>query len=379
VHDQQKNIGVLTSYIEKASNTPINNLVGVLQHLHQTVFLISGGDVSSTVRDDPQISIHTVEQRFKRSALNTIVNYCYGQIKSSILLAKLSPHITCWIFFIGGERMILPMITAKLLRKPVFLMLPGSITIAGGFADERYQNISRIITHVTRGFSDAIIIYSPTLIHEYRLEKYRNKIVIGHEHFLNLTKYSLQSWTSGRKKSIGYIGRLSQEKGILNFMEAVSGILDIRHDVSIYIAGDGILRPQVEQFTKEHQERVEYGGWIPSEDLPKRLDALRLLVIPSFTEGLPNILLEAMACGTPVLAAPVGMIPEVIENGVNGFLLEDNSRGTIARHILEILDREDLDTIARNGRATLEKRFTLEATVKEWQEILRSLPVRDHR
>jgi len=71
--------------------------------------------------------------------------------------------------------------------------------------------------------------------------------------------------------------------------------------------------------------RVDIPGWISQVDLAKYLNTLRLLVLPSSTEGLPNILLEAIACGTPVVSTPVGAIPDIIQDDENGFIMDNNS------------------------------------------------------
>ena len=71
-------------------------------------------------------------------------------------------------------------------------------------------------------------------------------------------------------------------------------------------------------------KNVTLVGWISHDELPSYLNMLKLLVVPSYTEGLPNIVIEAMSCGTPVLATPVGGVPDLIEDGITGFILEDN-------------------------------------------------------
>jgi glycosyltransferase involved in cell wall biosynthesis len=103
--------------------------------------------------------------------------------------------------------------------------------------------------------------------------------------------------------------------------------------------------------------RVDLPGWISHDDLPGYLNQLRLLVLPSYTEGLPNIMLEAMACGTPVLATPVGAIPDVIIDGKTGFIMENNSPECIAENVIRALNSPDLERIAENGRRFVEENF----------------------
>jgi glycosyltransferase involved in cell wall biosynthesis len=116
--------------------------------------------------------------------------------------------------------------------------------------------------------------------------------------------------------------------------------------------------------------RVDLPGWISHEDLPRYLNPLRLLVLPSYTEGLPNIMLEAMACGTPVLATPVGAIPDIIIDGKTGFIMESNSPECIAENVIRALNSSDLDRIAEAGRRFVEENITFEKVVKNWKRIL---------
>ncbi|MDR9817328.1 MAG: glycosyltransferase family 4 protein [Candidatus Methanoculleus thermohydrogenotrophicum] len=123
-----------------------------------------------------------------------------------------------------------------------------------------------------------------------------------------------------RPSLIGYIGRLSGEKGVQHFAQALPAVLNGREDLRVLIGGDGPLKELIEASLQKGgvTARVDLPGWISHDDLPGYLNQLRLLVLPSYTEGLPNIMLEAMACGTPVLATPVGAIPDVIIDGKTG-------------------------------------------------------------
>jgi glycosyltransferase involved in cell wall biosynthesis len=116
--------------------------------------------------------------------------------------------------------------------------------------------------------------------------------------------------------------------------------------------------------------KVTFAGWIPHEKLQDSLNELKLLVVPSYTEGLPNIMLEAMACGTPVLATPVGGVPDVIEEGETGFLLEDNSPQAIAHGVSKVLHHAHLAQVALNARRLIEEKFEFDASVERFRKIL---------
>ena len=80
-----------------------------------------------------------------------------------------------------------------------------------------------------------------------------------------------------------------------------------------------------------------------------------------------------MACGTPVLATPVGAIPDVIKDGVTGFIMGNNSPASIAKNIIRVLEHPNLDKTVKNAKELVEKEFTYEAAVERYREILEGL------
>ena len=121
------------------------------------------------------------------------------------------------------------------------------------------------------------------------------------------------------------------------------------------IGGSGPLFDEVKTYLKDAgiSEFVDLLGWIHHDELPKYLCSLRLLIIPSFTEGLPNIMLEAMASGTPVLATPVGAIPDIIIDKKTGFIMENNSPPCIAKNVKRVFSFSW--SIAYEGKICSEK------------------------
>jgi glycosyltransferase involved in cell wall biosynthesis len=162
------------------------------------------------------------------------------------------------------------------------------------------------------------------------------------------------------------------EKGFENFLDSLPAIFEADKNLKILIGGDGPLKQLIpKKISKEHLENnVIIKNWIPHEDLPGLYNNLKLLIIPSYTEGLSNVLLEAMACGTPVLVTPVGANPDIIKDGETGYIMEYNSPDCIKKNVNRALKDPNLENVAMNAKKMVEREFTFEITVKQWKRIL---------
>ena len=114
-------------------------------------------------------------------------------------------------------------------------------------------------------------------------------------------------------------------------------------------------------------------GMDPHEDLPLHLNDLQAARAPLYTEGLPNIMLEAMACGTPVLATPVGAVPDFIRDGETGFILASNTPEGIATSVLAVLSRPDLEPVAKAARDYVRKEITFEQATEQFAVVIDGL------
>ncbi len=139
--------------------------------------------------------------------------------------------------------------------------------------------------------------------------------------------------------------------------------------------GDGELRDEIEHFLSENniQSQVDLLGWVENRQLPNFLNDVRLVVVPSDYEGLPSGVLEAMACGTPVLATPVGGIPDLIRDEETGFFMENNTPQCIAQNAIRSLSHPNLEQISRNAQALIERQYTYEAATERYKSVLESL------
>lgn len=278
------------------------------------------------------------------------------------------------VFFFGGEAFLIPMMISKLLRRKMVLVPRGSLEREEQVRKNPFYKLLGGLRRLNLKLSDRIIVYSEGLIKEWNLERYQNKILISPYLFVDCEKFRPERTPMEKDNIIAYIGRLDAEKGIMNFVEAMPKLLRIKDDATALIIGDGQFRDEAENYLKQRKlhDRVTFAGWVTHDNMPDYLNRLKLLVLPSYTEGLPNSMLEAMACGTPVLATPVGAIPDLTKDGETGFIMEDNSPECIARNVIRALNHAQLEKIARNARTLVEKEFTYQAAVERYRIILSS-------
>jgi len=147
---------------------------------------------------------------------------------------------------------------------------------------------------------------------------------------------------------IGTVGRLDPVKDHRGLIEAF-GRLAQRHDARLLIVGDGPCRAELEQLIIELalSSRVHLLG--ERDDIPQVLRALDIFTLPSLGEGISNAILEAMATGLPVVATRVGGNPELVQDGVTGFLVARRSADALAAALLRYV--EDSLLVRRHGDA----------------------------
>src|SRR5205814_1640747 len=148
------------------------------------------------------------------------------------------------------------------------------------------------------------------------------------------------------------VGRLCEQKGQLLLIEAARLLAARGTQFDLVLVGDGELRPHIETLVARYklQSRIRITGWLSGEAVQKEIAAARALVLPSFAEGLPVVIMEAMALGRPVISTFVAGIPELVEAGKHGWLLPAGDVGALDAAMQECMDAPPA-TLARMGEA----------------------------
>jgi glycosyltransferase involved in cell wall biosynthesis len=166
------------------------------------------------------------------------------------------------------------------------------------------------------------------------------------------------------------VGRLAPIKRIDIFLRAVARVAQARPSVTAAVVGDGALRPALEALAREIGvgERVAFLGH--RRDVEQALRESRLFVLTSDSEGLALSAMEAMMCGLPAIVPEVGDLPDLVQDGVNGYLVRERAPEAFAARILELLcDPGRLARFAAAARRSA-ARYETEATARLWDAVL---------
>jgi glycosyltransferase involved in cell wall biosynthesis len=155
-----------------------------------------------------------------------------------------------------------------------------------------------------------------------------------------------------RVRRLVCVGRLCAQKGQLLLIEAVRDLATEGVDLELTLAGDGELRVDIEALIAGYRlsNRVRVTGWISGESVREEILAARALVLPSFAEGLPVVLMEAMALRRPVISTYVAGIPELVVPGDHGWLVPAGDVGALAQALRACLEAPP-DLLTRMGEA----------------------------
>jgi sugar transferase (PEP-CTERM/EpsH1 system associated) len=173
---------------------------------------------------------------------------------------------------------------------------------------------------------------------------------------------------------VGTVGRLHPVKGTSYLLQAFADLAPGHAEAILLLVGDGPQRAQLEGLARclENPERVQFLG--NRSDVPRLLQAMDVFVLASVWEGMPNVALEAMAVGLPVVATGVGGTPEAVVDGETGLLVPPRDPGGLARAITRLLrDPELRRKMGQAGRRWVEQHFSVERMVRQTERLYEEL------
>ncbi|MDM5157371.1 glycosyltransferase family 4 protein [Bacillus sp. DX1.1] len=163
------------------------------------------------------------------------------------------------------------------------------------------------------------------------------------------------------EQNILFMGRIGTRKGIYDLVDIIPQIIEDFPNVKLHIAGDGdlqTLKRRIEELNINSSICIH--GWINHNQKVQLLEQSSIFTLPSYNEGLPVSILEAMAAGLPVISTNIGGIPEQIDNAYNGFIIKPGDKEALLEHINFLLkDKNARKNFGENAKYKVNESFSL--------------------
>jgi glycosyltransferase involved in cell wall biosynthesis len=333
------------------------------------------------------VNAYRAQGLFERWPIDYVPTHCDGGavrklltavkalLKVAFLLAKhgrVVMHVHCASHASFWRKSIF-MAIAMLAKCPVILHLHG-----GGFArfyDAECGEVRRRIIRFFLERATRVIVLSERwrawitrIVDNRRVACIPNPVPVVSERPL-----------SRRRNIVLFLGRLERRKGIFDLLDAIAALRKHMPDIRLVCAGDGDLR-SVARYAERLgiEDAVRLPGWVGPAEKQSLMNLAAVYVLPSYAEGLPVSLLEAMAADLPVAATSVGGIPDVVADGINGFLFEPGDSAMLQRLLLRLMHDPELGKrMALAARETVRMRFATERVLAQLDDLYRDLELAD--
>jgi len=334
---------VLLEHARELKKMGVGNTIGVFENSH-----------------NPHIELY---ERARDSGLRTVIFKCSGKLDIGAILAiraYMRRENIDILHSHGYKSNIYGFAAARFLGRPIVSTCHN--WIAADVKTRLYYKLDKKILP----YFNKVAAVSETIVEELgeigvkpgKVELIFNGI--GTERFRAADRSMREEFGIGEKTTVvGAVSRLSEEKGLDRLLEAAVPVLERFPDTLFLLVGDGPMRGALEDRarTLKISDKVVFAGI--REDMPGVYAAFDIFVLPSLLEGLPMVLLEAMAAARPIVASAVGAIPRVIRDDKEGLLIPPGDAGAIQEALLRLLgDRAFTENLGNSALKRVEDGFS---------------------
>ncbi len=267
------------------------------------------------------------------------------------------------------------LIVSRTLRKPLMVNVLGP-GIFSEYSKSLYswkihifKQIARLILKRAKIVRTLNPILKEFLIGEFAISQ--NKIKIVSDRVDLKLFYPIRK--QRKKRNIAFVGRLHPLKGIQYLLKALPTIIKEIPDIKCKIIGEGSFKERLEDLVVKLNvsDHVEFIGLLPHNQMPSAYHNIDLLVNPSLVEGQSRAILEAMACGIPVIATKTGGVPSIIKHEFNGILVEPKDSDIIAKWILEILSNDKLAKMLGDNARKVAEQYEMQQQLQKYFDLFK--------
>ena len=228
-------------------------------------------------------------------------------------------------------------------------------------------------------FSDAIVVNAKRikdyLVHSEKIENEKIKVIYNGVDVHETDNDSCRSQEPG-SVVVGMVANFREQKDHATYLEAAKIVIEKKAGVRFVLIGSGPRETEMKEYSKRLglDGSVTFLGRQTGQELYAAMQQLSVSVLVSFNEGVPNVLLESMALGIPIIGNPSGGIPEIIEDGVNGFLIPYKRPDLLAEKILYLLSHsKSAEEMGRAGQEKAMKEFSYSTMSERFRQLYQQL------
>lgn len=266
-------------------------------------------------------------------------------------------------------RKSLLVLIGKIFGKKIILHIHG-----GGFHNYyRRSKLMKPFIRWTLEHADAVVCLSE-MWKEYYSSTFRLKHLAIINNVIEKPTITGEHMQNGSLRML-FLGHVTEKKGVFDLLQVLANNRDqFRHKVKVTIGGVG----EVERLEKTISEQqfngdVKFAGWVNGGKKAELLNNCDIYVLPSYFEGLPISILEAMSYGKPVISTNVGGIPEIVKPGYNGWLFQPGDQEALNAIIREAMDNQELLKQYGNNSLSISKKYTPESVFQSLNELYQTV------
>ncbi|MGM9320554.1 glycosyltransferase family 4 protein [Deinococcus aquaticus] len=248
-------------------------------------------------------------------------------------------------------RKLLYMSALKLAKKPYIVHMHGS---EFKLHHSKMNKISKKLINTLINGSAKVICLSESWQVYYASIGIKNTVVINNP--TPFKKISHSNISKSEVFQVIFVGEVGRRKGIYDLIDAIKLIKDTRQDLRLIVIGGGeIEHASTYSLENDCKDIISFVGWQGRDFVLKEVMKSQVLCLPSYNEGLPMVILEAFSLGTAVVSTNVGGIPEVIKEGVTGFICSPGDSNKISHDIIKLMDDNIRGPIVKNAFDEIDK------------------------
>jgi glycosyltransferase involved in cell wall biosynthesis len=361
----------------------LSKIINIIHNLYNDIYVVINCKnpqlitaLRKMIKETENIHTYILFLRSVKKLRNLYVNIL--QIVLAIRFLMILLRTKTKIIFTLGLPSLPLLFLLKICGFKVIVFAGGFIRISELHYGERILKGAILLLQLL--LSDVILVESPSVKNFYEFFRFvASKVLTGAYLYVPDAFHKLKSLEQ-RMYDYCYIGSISTLKNVHILLLAFYKLKKMGFKFKAVVAGEGgDLYPLIRILIKELNLNGEvlYLGPVPYEQVPALLNECKTLILPSRREGLPNIVLEAMACGAVPLVTPVGGIPDIIKDGVTGFILRSTEPSYLALELIQATsDIQMLESISNDMQSYVKRCFKSEYVVQRWRKIFEAIHMR---